>query len=502
METELHPQEIKLMKALPKNGERISTDNIRIFDSVTAERVAYWLSQKELVKIDEETKTLLKLTDEGRIVLENGFIEKSLLKNIPESGRIDLETLISKGIIKKNQVNIALAWLKKRGWAIFEKGERGLIITATEKGLAESESELAEEKLMKKLSESEIYLEDIPHNEKKYVDILKKRNILKTEKIKKRYISLTEKGIEILPKLTQSADTINVLTSDLIRTGEWKKRKFRHYKVDDRVEPIKIAKKHPLRQMAEKIRKIFLEMGFTEARGPLVESSFWCFDALYQPQDHPARDLADTFYMKRPKKASLPEKYIQAVREAHERGVDGSTGWGYKWCSEFAAKPVLRTHTTAVSARYLAKIKPPAKIFLIDRAFRNEAIDYKHLMEFHQVEGIVVDESVSFTDLLGMLEEFYNKLGFDRVRFRPAYFPYTEMSVEPEVWMESKKQWVELGGSGIFRPEVTKPLGINCPVLAWGLSLERPVMLLMGIDDIRTLYKNNIKWLQDSEVII
>jgi phenylalanyl-tRNA synthetase alpha chain len=229
-----------------------------------------------------------------------------------------------------------------------------------------------------------------------------------------------------------------------------------------------------------------------------VESSFWCFDALFQPQDHPARELADTFYMKNPAKTVLPKKIVPKVRSAHENGTAGSSGWGYKWSEDVSRRPVLRTHTTAVSARRRSELTPPAKVFCVDRAFRNETLDYKHLMEFHQVEGIVVSEDVTFNHLLGYLKEFYQRLGFDKVRFRPAYFPYTEMSVEPEVWMPSRKSWIELGGAGMFRPEVTEPLGIECPVLAWGLGLERPAMLALEMDDMRTFYRNDADWLADA----
>jgi phenylalanyl-tRNA synthetase alpha chain len=182
----------------------------------------------------------------------------------------------------------------------------------------------------------------------------------------------------------------------------------------------------------------------------------------------------------------------------HEGGGDlESRGWKYRWDPELAMQSVLRTHTTAVSARNLTKVGIPSKTFSVGRVFRNETLDYKHLAEFYQVEGIVVGEDVNFKNLLWYLKEFYKKLGFKKIRFRPAYFPYTEMSCEPEVYFEEKEEWVELGGSGIFRPEVVKPLlGKEVPVLAWGLGLERPLMLKMGLNDIRTFYKNDLDWLR------
>jgi phenylalanyl-tRNA synthetase alpha chain len=194
-----------------------------------------------------------------------------------------------------------------------------------------------------------------------------------------------------------------------------------------------------------------------------------------------------------------PDKdLIGRVKEAHEKG------WRYSWNPKEASKSVLRTHTTCLSARYLAamKDKKPKKYFSIGKVFRNEATDYKHLAEFHQVEGIIAWENATFTDLLGVLKVVYRKLGFENIRFRPSFFPYTEPSLEIEVYYEEKKQWLELGGAGIFRPEVSIPLAGVYPVLAWGLSLERPLMLSLELDDIRTFYKNDVDFLTSSRLEI
>lgn len=258
-----------------------------------------------------------------------------------------------------------------------------------------------------------------------------------------------------------------------------------------------VGKNHPITKITKKIKTIMAELGFEEMEGDLVESSFWNFDALFQPQDHPARELADTFYVNG--EMPLPsDKLVARVKKAHE------DGWKYKWSPKEASKAVLRTHTTCLSARYLTalKDKKPKKYFSIGRVFRNEATDYKHLAEFHQVEGIIAWENATFTDLLGVLKEFYRKLGFENIRFRPSFFPYTEPSLEIEVYFEKKKQWLELGGAGIFRPEVSVPLSGVYPVLAWGLSLERPLMLLLELEDIRTFYKNDVDFLISSRLDI
>ena len=245
----------------------------------------------------------------------------------------------------------------------------------------------------------------------------------------------------------------------------------------------------------EEIRHTFLEMGFTEIVSPMVESAFWNFDALYQPQDHPARDMQDTFYMARPDQAPLPdEDLVERVRRTHEDGWEtGSEGWGYRWNPEESKRVVLRTHITAATIRALhADPKPPRKVFCVGWTYRNETISYKHLPVFHQVDGVVIDEQANLSTLLGTLQEFYTKMGFGRVKFKPAFYPYTEPSCDVVVYMESRGKWLEMGGSGIFRPEVTKPLGCEHPVLAWGLGAERLAMLRYGIDDIRDLYRSNL----------
>jgi phenylalanyl-tRNA synthetase alpha chain len=253
-----------------------------------------------------------------------------------------------------------------------------------------------------------------------------------------------------------------------------------------------LGKAHVISAFRDRLSSIMTEMGFEEMDGSIVESTFWNFDALFQPQDHPARDLADTFYLKGESPLPSDKSLVKKVKEAHEKG------WKYKWSEAEAKRTVLRTHTTALSARYLSSVKAgkPRKFFAIGRVFRNEATDFKHLAEFHQVEGIIAWDGATFSDLLGVIKEFYRKLGFEKIRFRPSFFPYTEPSLEVEVYYEPRGQWLELGGAGIFRPEVSIPLAGVYPVLAWGLSLERPLMIMLGLDDIRAFYRNDIDFLK------
>jgi phenylalanyl-tRNA synthetase alpha chain len=224
-------------------------------------------------------------------------------------------------------------------------------------------------------------------------------------------------------------------------------------------------------------------------------------DALFTPQDHPARDLQDTFYLKSPSRLPLEdEEIVQRVKAVHEDGGDtGSLGWRYAWSREEAEKALLRTHTTVNTVKYLAKHPdPPAKVFSISRIFRNESIDMTHLPEFMQIEGIIMEEGASFDMLVSWLKEFYRRMGFDRVRVRPGPFPYTEPSLEVDILYNGS--WMELGGAGVFRPEVTGPLGIKHPVLAWGLGFERLAMLRWNLKDIRELYITDMELLRQSPI--
>ena len=246
-----------------------------------------------------------------------------------------------------------------------------------------------------------------------------------------------------------------------------------------------------------------MDLGFEEIYGDHVHTAFWDMDALFVPQDHPAREMQDTFYLEH--KGDLPKIY-KKIKEAHEKGGDtGSTGYKYKWSEEEASKVLLRTHTTVLSAIEIAKLKKedlPKKFFSVNKVYRNEALDWKHLFEFYQVEGIVIDPNANFRHLLGYLKNYYNKLGYEKVRVRPAHFPYTEPSVEVEVYHPIKKQWVELGGAGIFRPEVVEPLlGFECPVLAWGQGFERGIAEILKITDIREIYNNDLKNLREFKEI-
>jgi len=242
-------------------------------------------------------------------------------------------------------------------------------------------------------------------------------------------------------------------------------------------------------------------MGFEEMpTNNFIESSFWNFDALFQPQQHPCRDSHDTFFLSEPKECKdIPEAYKDRVKAFHEKGGQGSIGYRYDWKISEAKKNILRTHTTAWSTRMLYKLAQtkfrPVKYFSIDRVFRNENLDATHLAEFHQVEGLVADYNLNLGDLFGVIQTFFSRIGIPDIRFKPTYNPYTEPSMEIYGYSKILDKWMEVGNSGVFRPEMLIPMGLpnDVTVIAWGLSLERPTMIKYGIGNIRDLFGYKVK---------
>ncbi len=297
-------------------------------------------------------------------------------------------------------------------------------------------------------------------------------------------------------KITQE-NLIEQITPEILQKEAWKTRKFRRYDLTSPTPWISGGKRHFVNQAVDYARVVWTQMGFKEMSGNMAVSSFWNFDALFTPQDHSVREMQDTFFLdKKLSEIDADKKIIKVVKESHENGVEESKGWKYSWNEEEARKMVLRTHTTCLSSQTLSKISTkelPQKFFAIGKCFRNETLDWNHGFEFNQTEGIVVDRNANFRHLLGYLRQFFKKMGFEKIRIRPSYFPYTEPSVEIDVWYPEKKVWRELGGAGIFRPEVTKPLlGEAIPVLAWGPGFDRMITEYYEIKDLRELYKNDI----------
>jgi phenylalanyl-tRNA synthetase alpha chain len=462
-------------------------------------RAALTLQEKKLVKMKEKKQTIVKLNKEGKLYAEKQLPERRILDMLYDKGG---ETLISnipkEADIPSNAVPVALGWLVKKNWAVINQ-KKGTIALARSL-LAQKPKKGADEKLLELLAEKDTaVVKELDKNLQQAVVTLKRRKLIETKEKSTYELELTQEGWKLVKKGLEVAEEVTQLTPELIITKKWREKKLRKFDVTAPGPAVYPGKVHPLQQIIQRAREIFLEMGFTEIRGPLVETAFWNFDALFQPQDHPAREMMDTFYLANPKAGKLLSKNIvNAVAKVHENGwTTGSKGWHYKWSPKEAKRLVLRTHTTAETIKYLSQHKkPPIKVFSVDRVYRNEQLTYKNIAEFHQIEGIVVGENVTLRDLMGTLKTFYTKFGLKKIVFWPCYFPYTEPSAQAVVYHPKLKRWIELCGMGMFRPEVLAPVGINYPVLAWGGGLERLAMIELGLDDIRMLYGNRLEWLR------
>jgi len=492
----LHWLEKNLIKILRRVGKPLSFEEAASLlnrDVGTVAKTVQWLKEKELVEVEAKTIHFISLGPEGEIYSFEGLPEKRLINLLSDLGGLtNIDEL--KRNFNENLFQIALLWAKKNGWIQIETRDSEKLVK-----LICHPGETSEEKILKQLREKKtLEFESLDEDLKKACLNLKSRqSVIKMNEVKKYYVRLTEKALQI-PEEELEIEEVTRLTQDMLISGSWRQYRFSRFNVYAPSKPVYAGKRHPLQRLIKIVKEIFVEMGFEEIRGPIVELAFWNFDALFQPQDHPARDMHDTFYLDQPRFGDPPENLVEKIKEVHETGgLTGSLGWRYLWKREEAEKLVLRTHTTATTIRYLAEHPdPPIKVFSVDRIYRNEKVDWKHLAEFHQIEGIVMDKAVSFRDLIGLIKEFYSRLGLRDVKFRPSYFPYTEPSAEAIVYLREKNTWLELIGMGIFRPEVTQPLGVKYPVLAWGGGLERLALALYDLEDIRTFYFNDLRWIR------
>ena len=495
----LHPLERRILPFLHDN---ITLTEIVAKSKLNESEVTHalkWMQNKNLINIKSSSYDLIVLDKNALFYLKNGLPER-ILTNLLKDKAMTLAQIRAHFKGKKDDINPGIGALKQRNLISIEK-DKELKFKLNHNGLKYLHELLPEELLLKQLSQKHFLVNDIKGFDKNVFESLKRRKeFIRIEPVKSKTIVLTELCKQLLEQKIE-LDLIETLTPEIIKNKDWKNKAFRRYDINAKVPSVYPGRRHFVNEAASYIRKIWLELGFKEMNGNLIQPSFWNFDALFVPQDHPARELQDTFFVDGTGK--LPSKeLVSKVKNVHENGSDtGSTGWNYKWNEAKSKELVLRTHTTALSAITIAALKKdelPAKYFSVGKCFRNETLDWKHGFEFTQVEGIVVDENANFRQLLGYLKKYYSKLGFDEIRFRPSYFPYTEASLEVEVYNKERKQWVELGGAGILRPEVVKPLlGKEVPVLAWGQGMERSIMDYYKMKDFRDLYKNDLKLLRE-----
>ncbi len=489
----LSPIERKIIPHLNQDFNKIS--ELSGLDEISVMRALKFLENKEIVKTETKSKKIIDLSTNGIYYKKNGLPERRLILTLEKKNHISFKEASEASKLSDNEFKAALGALKSK--ALIEINNGKLSLTASKTELSKK---FLEEQLLEILPKEE---SSLPLELKLALSNLQKRkDIIEMKEEKEIEIKTTDLWKKISSEKLDT-DLIEEVTPEVIKN--WgKNKKFRHYDIKAPVPKIHGGKKHFVNQAKEYGKRIWLDLGFKEMTGPIVDSSFWVFDSLFTAQDHPAREMQDTFFIK-DIEADLPKdkELIRRVKESHEKGISGSKGWSYSWQESEAKKPVLRTHTTGLSAHTLSNLKKedmPAKFFALGKVFRNETVDWSHGFEFYQTEGIVVDENANFRHLLGYLKEFYKKMGFNEIRFRPSYFPYTEPSVEIEVFHPEKKIWVEFGGAGIFRPEVSAALlGKPIPILAWGQGFDRIIMEYNKIKDLREMYSNDLKQLRNKK---
>lgn len=494
MSAPLHPIERTILTSLSSVDKSLDISELSSKSGLSIDQVRRgieWLKAKQLIAVEEIESESYSLGAEGKTVAASGLPERRLVELIKISGGICEFSVASKSL--GEEFSGALGRARRNNWIKIDGNKLQISGSVDEK----TRQELMLERLAR---EDAIPADSLKESELGTINDLKGWHsgfIVKNES-KQVEVAITEAGRTEASHST--TDEIDAITPAILQSGEWKTKPMRALDVTSPAPKVFPGRRHPMRLFMNEVRETFVSLGFEEIFGPMVQSALWNFDALFIPQEHSAREMQDTFYLSG-LKANLEEcrAQMKKIKSVHETGADtGSLGWQYRWREEEAERVVLRTHTTAVTISYLAKYKPSdARVFSVGRVFRNEKINYKRNPEFFQIEGVMVGENLNLRNMIYILSKFYSKLGFNQIKFWPTFFPYTEPSLQTMAYNNESKKWIELGGMGVFRPEVTLPLGVKNPVLAWGLGLDRLVMLKYGVSDIRQLFGANLDWLRE-----
>jgi len=497
---ELHHLERRLLLAL-RDGNEADLDTLQRrtgLPEASISRASLWLSHKHYLDVRERQDVFIQLGSEGRRYLEDGLPERQLVTWLVRAGgRSSIDDAKRASRLDDEGFNVAISWALRKGWLHVEKADNATLLVARKEP-----EEGSDERLLATLDAGPQAFKDLSPPLLVALTDLRKRPhvVLQQRNVKRRYI-LTEAGLQAVKAAEKAPRDVSQLTPELLRSGTWRGLKLRTYDIQAPVEALWPGKKQAYKRFLDDLKWKLVALGFKEMEGPIVEFAFFNCDALFMPQDHPAREIHDIYYVKHPAYGDLSSYSTQVrhVQATHEDGWHtGSTGWGYPFSTETTRRLILRSQGTALSARMLVNkdLEIPGKYYSLSRCYRPDVVDRTHLTEFNQVEGIVVGDGLTFRDLLGVLKMFATEIsGADKVRFRPDYFPFTEPSVELSAYT-TEAGWLEFGGAGMFRQEVTLPLGIEVPVLAWGLGVDRLFMMKAGISDIRELFTQDLTWLR------
>jgi phenylalanyl-tRNA synthetase alpha chain len=505
----LHALEIRVLRAFEgRESDVLRDDTLPDLIGLGAgqvRRAVEWLLSKSLLSVEEEeTAVTVSLTDLGRQYSQSGTPESVLLTRA-EADEVTLADLQKDETFDRGEWGSAFGGLRKDGVVDVD----GSTIRVVDASKAAFLREMLPTALFGRFEEEgeEVSLSAFDDSVRAYIDEAargrgKGRSPVKLSERSIRTYGLTDSGRETLSAVLaqgMTGDEVSLLTAEMLQSGQWKDVSFRRYDLSIRPPRVLVGKRHPYRAYLDTVRSKMTALGFEEMKGPLVETEFWNMDALFMPQHHAARNIHDAYFVKDPTMSRKAEEpFMSRVGEAHRTGGDtGSCGWRYPFDPERSRRLVLRTQGTALSARTLASGPDnPGKYFGMARCFRPDDVDATHASDFIQVEGIVLGESINFRSLLGLLKLFAQEVAqAEAVRYVPDYFPFTEPSVELQA-KHPTLGWIELGGAGLFRPELTKPLGVDVPVIAWGLGVDRMAMVALGIDDIRDLFSQDLEFLR------
>ena len=495
-----HPLEVKLLRHV-NAGEDITAERIvKELDYKVGQcnQAFSWLSAKGcLEEAGRKTIVTYELTELGQAQANEGTPAQRIFDLLKGGEPLSLPEIAEKLGLEKSDIGSAYGSLSKAGTCAMNAENKAYVKNDQ---LPADVAETAE--LLKKGLAGPIDEASMTEREKALMArISKKRGAAgspykmnEREEVTYRMTKLGEEAKQALLQANITGEEIGVLTPQIIASGSWKTASFRPYGLDAPVQRLIPGRHNPYANYIQWVKDKLISLGFEEFDGPLVENEFWNGDALFMPQFHSARDIHDVYYVKEPRHCKqIEEPWLSNVAATHENGGNtGSRGWQYKFDHEFTRRQILRSQGTVLSAHQLTKAKVPGKYFGIVRCFRFDEVDAKHGADFYQTEGIVIGKEANLKDLLGLLKMFAVEVaGATDFKYVPGYFPFTEPSIEIHI-KHPVLGWFEMGGSGIFRPEVTKSLGIDEPVLAWGLGIDRMAMMHLGINDIRDLFSPNI----------
>ena len=500
----LHPLEIKVLLHYTQKDELTAERLQKELDYKEghANQAFSWLSGKELLSVASRTPhTFYEITDMGRAVAKTGLPESRIISYLKDNGPQMLPKIAEALAIENKDVGSAFGQLSKDGVLKMNEEKK-----AEYTGAAVPARISVAQSLLEKAAAAEDGQLDQANLSKEELDVIstlaKKRGtadspfkIVERETVVYKLNAAFNKVVEALKNAGITGNEIGEVTPKMLASGEWKNGTFRGYNIG--IPPARIipGRTNPYVQFLESVKDKLCSLGFQEFDGPLVETEFWNGDALFMPQFHAARDIHDVYRLKNPTHAKkIEEPWLSNVTKTHENGGNtGSRGWNYTFDNEFTRRLVLRSQGTVLSAHQLHSAEVPGKYFGIARCFRYDKVDATHLSDFYQTEGIVLGNDVNLRTLLGFLEMFAKEIaGATEVKYVPGYFPFTEPSVEVHI-KHPVLGWFELGGAGIFRPEVTKTMGVDVPVLAWGMGIDRMALMALGLNDLRELFDEDIE---------